>query len=516
MKTDQPLSLSQIMAAILRHKVRASATFVVVMIVVVFAFLVWPRKYYSEGRLYVQLGRTNTSLDPVPGGNSVSIQDTRETEILSVVELLKSRAVVESVVDDVGAEQILASPLDKYFDFGLKLPKIGGSTAGDAADEFTAEEYQRLKNRERAVKKLQSDLVIYAEKKTPVICIDCSASNSQLAQRIVDSIMQNMKEKHLGVHAISGSTKFFMAEYERQEKVLDDAVQRLEEFRNENSFLSIEGATATLQQVIDRLAQSLMDAEADVAQSKERVRQIQEEMAQIEPTIHVPTKGVEKLSYEESYAEYFRLQGEAEQLKSTLTANHPRIVAVETQMRQLADQLKQMSQERTESVTEVNPIYEAIKIDLVRAVASQKSDEARLEQLRKQRQDSLADLQDLNKKIVIADRHQREVDVARRYLDIYIQKRGEATVMNQLDEERISDIVVAQDASLILKAASPRGSVFLPLGAIFAALCGIAVALLAERDMFRAAPQDELVEQVSEIPVLINLPRVPSRRYSLS
>ena len=40
-----------------------------------------PRKYGSEGSLYVQVGRANIGLDPTTTSKPISIQDSRETEI---------------------------------------------------------------------------------------------------------------------------------------------------------------------------------------------------------------------------------------------------------------------------------------------------------------------------------------------------------------------------------------------------------------------------------------------------
>ena len=119
------------------------------MLVFLAAFLVWPRKYSSEGKVYVQLGRIATEISPTTGSQSISVQDTRESEVLSVVEIIRSRGVTEAVVDEVGAKRILASPLDKFIP-KISLPKFSSSSK----DGLSAKEYKRLKQRERAAKKL--------------------------------------------------------------------------------------------------------------------------------------------------------------------------------------------------------------------------------------------------------------------------------------------------------------------------------------------------------------------------
>ena len=100
-----PLTIGQILSALKRHKFKSFLAWLIVFSAVIVMFLLWPRKFGSEGRLYIQLGRNNTTLTPTSGTGSVSIQDTRETEIRSVLEIIKSRAVLEAAVKDLGAER---------------------------------------------------------------------------------------------------------------------------------------------------------------------------------------------------------------------------------------------------------------------------------------------------------------------------------------------------------------------------------------------------------------------------
>ena len=84
---NNPLTIAQIFGALTRHKFKAFFAWLIVIALIVLAFLAWPRQYGSEGRLYVQMGRNNTGISPTTGSASISIQDTRETEIRSVLEL---------------------------------------------------------------------------------------------------------------------------------------------------------------------------------------------------------------------------------------------------------------------------------------------------------------------------------------------------------------------------------------------------------------------------------------------
>src|SRR6476620_1230330 len=68
-----------------------------------------PRKYRSESKLFVHVGRESVTLDPTAstGGQMIPITVSRETEVNAVLEMLRSRVVVEKLVDDLGPDTIL-------------------------------------------------------------------------------------------------------------------------------------------------------------------------------------------------------------------------------------------------------------------------------------------------------------------------------------------------------------------------------------------------------------------------
>ena len=68
--------------------------------------------YRSQAQLLVRLGRENVAIDPtatVGQTPAVSIPQSMENEINSAVVLLKSRVIVEKVVDSLGPRVILGA-----------------------------------------------------------------------------------------------------------------------------------------------------------------------------------------------------------------------------------------------------------------------------------------------------------------------------------------------------------------------------------------------------------------------
>src|SRR5438552_642947 len=69
--------------------------------------LLMPRSYYSEARLFVRFGRENQVDPTASGGQMVSLYESRESEINSLIEILKSRAIFDRVVGELGPGFVL-------------------------------------------------------------------------------------------------------------------------------------------------------------------------------------------------------------------------------------------------------------------------------------------------------------------------------------------------------------------------------------------------------------------------
>lgn len=518
MSLNKQITVSDVFNAISRQRWKALLTFVLLMAMVVAAFVLLPRKYGSEGRLFVQLGRTGTGLDPTPGGTSISIQDSRETDIRSVVELVRSRAVIEEVVDKIGPDKILKGPLDfleQYVSFDFKMPTLPWNEL-EEEDSLAREQYEILRKREKAAKAIEDQLSVRSEKKTSVISIYCKANSPTLAQKIVKEIMASTKAKHVQVHAIESSTTFYKDNFAEKQNNLVQVEKKLKQFRNKNRWLSLAGARATQQAIIDKLELERIDAESNYLQSQEKLATLNRQMTGIEPIVLVPTTGVEKLSTEDSKTELWKLESELRVQENTLHPDHPKLKQLKSAVKSLKSEIEQMPKARTESESQVNPVFEKVKVAIVQANADNLAFEKRLEYLNKKFLKAESRLEELNELDLESSQLQRDLQIAYQEMEIYIRKRTESSVIEDLNKKSVSDIVVAQKANLVVKHVSPKGSVFFPLGGMLAVLCSIGTALYFEKDLLGGHLSEEELEQILEIPILVTLPTVSSHRQMVN
>ncbi|GAG41239.1 unnamed protein product, partial [marine sediment metagenome] len=104
-------SLRDLYYILFRHKWKMILFFLAVIIAVTVGTFLSAEIYRSKAKLLVQLGRESVALDPTATtGQIIGVSRSRKSEINSELEILKSRGLIEKVVDSIGAEAFLKRP----------------------------------------------------------------------------------------------------------------------------------------------------------------------------------------------------------------------------------------------------------------------------------------------------------------------------------------------------------------------------------------------------------------------
>ncbi len=507
------LTLTQIFGAVMRQKVKGLLAFLIVFSLIMALFLVWPRSYGSEGKLHVQMSRTETNLSPSVSTNGTSmgitVQDTRETEIKSVEEILQSRAVLEAVVRKVGAQKVLENSIAEYIP-SLSVPSFlkGESNVSD----MSPEEYKKLKKIELATNLLSKSITVHHQKKTSVISVYVKSNSPRLAQTIVNEIIAETRLVHQKMHGVSGSSAFFTDQVKDADEKLEAALADLEDFRKERGVLSVGAARYTMQEIIGELEKEIVNTKVTIAQSQKQVDELQKSIGNIRETIVLEKTGVERKSGDDATVEVFRLENERQRLLSQYKPTHPEVRKIDARIKKMQTKLGVMKDDRTERSTAINKVFEDVKVDLVRAQTQNFGATARLKSLEDRLKIAKSKVIEMNRDEIDADRLQRKINDTRKDREMYVSKGREALASLSLDKSNLSTLVVAQQPTFILKHASPRGSLFLPIAVLLGGLAGLATAMFYERNHLSPSLNEAEVEQILEMPVLVTLPRVYSSR----
>ena len=102
------LTFANLVRSLLRQKLRAVLFSALLFSVVLVGLFLLQRKYESEGKMFVRLGRGGVTLDPTATtSETITVQESRESEINSIIDAMRSRGVLNIVVNK------LTDPTDK-------------------------------------------------------------------------------------------------------------------------------------------------------------------------------------------------------------------------------------------------------------------------------------------------------------------------------------------------------------------------------------------------------------------
>jgi len=442
----------------------------------------------------------------------VTIQDSHETEIRSVVEIIKSRAVAEKVVDEIGADEILKSPFDNLLP-EISLPSFLKSSGGSKVKGISAEDYQDLKRREAAIEKFNQGIVVYTEKQTCVISVYVKGSSPELAKRLVQSVFDETRRIYMSVHSVKGSAEFFEQEVEQAEKRFTVSLKQQENFRNEQGIMSVGAARGTLDRIVSDLEQQIISAEVMADSSRMKTESLMKDFRTIKQSVAVPTEGVEDDSFERAQELLFNTEDQLTALRLQLSPSHPRVKQQEERVRVLRGKTARLKQSsRVESELQLNPTYGRMKIELATSGSELEAAEARLKSLKQKYAVQRKRQQEMNALEVKSQQLSNNVATARQEWELFKNKGIEAMASSKLDESQLSSVVVIQAPNWVVKPISPKASMFMPLGAVFGVMAGLGVALFFERNHLSASLNEGEVEQILEMPILVTLPRVYSSR----
>ncbi len=502
------LNPKDVIRALRRHARKAIAFFIFANVLVVAALLFWPRSYRSEGKLFVRLGRESVTLDPTATtGQTIAVNESRDMEINSIEEVLKSRAIAEKVVDAVGPDTVLAT-------------KESSAARGDDSPSWLAQNITRLKSlsgsravsdRERAATILAASLKVWVPKKTSVICVQYEAETPELAQQVVATLMDKYLEEHVRVNRTAGSHDFFVEQSKLLEVKLRQAQNDLRDAKNSMGLTTIEGQRRTLQDEISAIELQMISTAGELSASVAKANDLQRTVGELpERLVTQDVSGFPNVAADGMREVLYQLQVRERELRAKFTDEHPQVVAIREQVNESQAILDAQQVQRTQSTSAVHPGRQQLELSLLNEQAHTASLRARAESLQSQHAAVLDKLRTLNGDEVRIAQLVRNVDLSEANYRTYADKLELARIDQQLESERISNVNVVQPASYVAKAARPNRLLVLVLGVMAATLGALGVALLAEH-FDRSLKTPEEVEWRLELPVLLSIPRMSPR-----
>ena len=438
-QAGQSLSGREILDTLFRQKWRILSLWSLVLATTLGYMFFVPPHYETEMTLLVKDKRVDLSLAGNGGDRPDSV--ATDTQLATEIQLLSSRELLRMVAIQAG----LAS---------AKAPA----------------------EVDRAVANLKRDIRISPVLKSSLIQVRYSDTSPQRSARVLQLLAGLYMDMHLQLHSSPGSFEFFSKQAEDYERKLRDAHNKLLDFQGRTHIVLLpEQRDLTLRKMLD-LESSLRDAQAQKNETELRICKLREQMAGLGGRV---TTQVRKIPNQYSYERFNTLLAELQNKRTEmLTKFRPDDRMVKQIDQQIVDTRKSLGAvaagSSTEEATDLNPIRQAVEGELGRSEVALSGLNARIAALGQQIGGLRADLSRLENAAPDDQILMREVNEAEQNFILYSKKREEARIAQELDRQKIANVVMV-DPPRVPSAARSKMSSGAPAGFVLGSICVLAL-----------------------------------------
>ncbi len=485
------LSVRDVVAVLFRHKALIATTFLTVALGTGVLTFLMPNEYESRMKILVKNTRSDVPITPERTTGTAGAyfdNEVSENQINSEIELLTSDDLMKQIVTECGLYQSRPSISAML---GLKQ---GATTQAAQIEE--------------ASQRLAKDLVITPVKKANIIEVKYTSNSPATAAAVLKKLQDLYLEKHLKLHRPPGTYDFFKNQATGAEDQLRDAQKQLSEFQQSMNVVSLtQQKEQTVQKLTDAKSR-LLETKATLSELNERIAKLDQQLLTIHPRIVTQSRALpNQYSAEHLNTMIVELQNKRTQLLTKFRPDDRLVREVDQQIKTTRAALdKATGETATEQSTDLNPLRQTLEAEQARARVDQAGAQGRsqvLEAQVAQYENQLSRLEGITGQY---EELSRKVKQADDNYQLYQKKEEEARVTDELDENKITNVSVAEAPIQPNLPVRPNRPLNLMLGLFLGALLSLGGVGVAEfmRDTVLTPHELELFTGQS---VLASLPR---------
>lgn len=454
-----------------RWRLMAAAFGACLALSIVATLLVTP-KYRSEALLLVRLGRENLGVEPIAGladKSGVNLVDTRENEVNSMANVFKSRQLAEQVVDQLSPASVLgeeSSPTDRIIAwFGAAL--------------FP---YYSLSERDQAVYKLQSKLRVKPLDKSSVIRVSFDAKDPKRAQSIVAAMIDAYLAHHSQIHRTTGSLLFLENEWRETRTQLLDKEEQMRQLKSRTGLVAPAEQRSALVNRVSKLKSDLMDATANQNAIQVELRTLETTLNGMSQTeVASQVTGAGNPAVDAIRTKVFDLQTQLNELLSKYTEEHIKVKQLREAIASAESILDKEEQNRRQTTQGRSRSFDETNLLVIRKQAERDALDKKIDALQSMIAGEEQKLDELNTVDLQIQQLGREISILDNNYQKYSSDVERARIDTDLEMKSMTNVSVAQGASLNRLPVFPVAPLNIAIGGILGVFLGGILTWLAEQ-----------------------------------
>ncbi len=417
--------------------------------------IVLPRRYESRLKLLVNNERADLVITPDKGPSMAPIGEVDEAEVNSEMELLRSRDILQAIVND--------AKLYRPYEKGKPLAPSHLSV-------------------QRAVLRLEKDLNVSALRKTNIIEVRYRTGDPDQAAFVLSDLTNRYLTKHLLVHSAPGTYKFFADEVANYRSQWEQAQMAVSDFHRQKHLFAMDQQQTAVIARLESVDAQLKDLQAEIEEQHSRLDQDNMQLAQTSERVTTQVKQVPNLMA-------------AQQLETMLTELRNKRIDMAMKFKpgdrlllELDREIESTSQSlaavrngpAAERTSDLDTLHESLKADIARGQVALSGLETRRAAVAAMREGYLQQLNGMDiDSIQLRGLEQNEKEAEDNYL-LYTRRLQESKLSNSLDREKFSNVAVIEKPVSIPIPVSPKLGLNLAVGAAMGIFLSLLLAFLKE------------------------------------
>jgi len=489
-------NLRDIYYVLFRHKWKAVAFFLLVMVSITLLVAIKPNYYRADAMLLLKPGRENIAIDPrITAGATTQIRLSSDL-IYTEMEILKNRELAEKIVEDIGVEVILFRPEDALL-ADSSFAGLADNIKNESSKIVTAnldktvglyknlEPADQIRMFEKATSAIMQSTQVQPKPASNVIYVVCQAYTPQLAYAMISKLIDFYLKQRKEIYSISGSYEFFDKQIESiqdQIVVIEDSLSKLKECI---SGAYLDAGRVMLIDEIGSIKDEIKSTDVKISVSKRKIEELQDMLNNLPEMIEMGrTAGIDNEVFIQLRQTLDNLQLNEQELLSKYVEDSPII-------RQLLENIRQRKAEiiaslnakdttNTQVAQGVNETFQQFQTNLLAEKLNLSSLQVQSEILKMQLDEAQKDLDTLDKNEPTILKLERDRTVLIKSFTEYTDKREQARIDQILQEQLSSNIIVVQSPNFPHEKSGPQKKRNVFAGFFFAFFGSIGLAFVLE------------------------------------
>ncbi len=426
-------STRDFLTILFKHKYKILTVFLATVITVTVGSFLLPPVFEAKSSLMVKMGREYMYSPEVGDAKpSISFQSVNQQEVISSeLQILTSRDLIEKVINTIGVNTI-------YPDV-VKDPPM------------------RIKPIEAAILGFEKHISAENIKKSNVIEVSFRHKDPEIAANAVNQLVEFYKEKHLQV--LSSPKSSFI------EQQLNTYQQKMEESENNFEAFKQKYRIVSLDQQRSLLLKQRMDLDTSLKTIQNRFNELEKILAS--PELLLTSQDARYFPQSERY--------------KVIDDAKSKLLSLQLREKELLGKYEESSRLIGNIRKEIRLVQEFI-LDQEKNLV-----ESELASLGSQRVTIKSQLDQLDKEMKDLDLREKELLNLKREVasnesnyKVYLSKFEEARISDDMDQQKIANISVIQEAVAPVKPIKPRKGLNIALSIILGLLSGLGLAFFSE------------------------------------